>query len=245
MIKQLNKKLVTLFAIVMTCLFMEGCASSDVSRSAADQADKAHLDTDYAINHSESGISDSYQNTSQATKGALLGGAAGAVLSGLNSSVSLVPGIGVGAIFGGAFGAYIDAHTTLEDKLENRGVKVIIIGDQVMLVMPTVLVFNDRTSNIRYHAYSTLDLVAQYINRFPNMSVHVAAYTSACENEAVSVALTQQQAAAVAKYLWGKGVNTRLLSSNGFGGQKLIAANKPEWNSDNFRIEITLEKLPV
>ncbi len=226
--------------------FLQGCASSDVSRGAASQADKAYLDTDYALNHPEGSVSDAYQNTTQTTKGVVAGAAAGAAVSGFNSSVSLLPGIAVGAIFGGALGAYIDSHTTLADKLENRGVKVIILGDQEMLVLPSVLVFNENTSNIRAHAYSTLDLVAQFINNNPNMSVNVASYTSACGSpEVVNLALTQQQSAAIVKYLWSKGVNTRLLSASGYGGQKLVAANKPDWNSDNYRVEITLEKLPV
>lgn len=245
MIKKLNHKRILILSKLLLFIFIQGCASSDMSRSAANEADKAHLDADYALSHSESSITDTYQNTSQTTKGAFIGGAAGAIASSLNSSISLIPAIGVGAIFGGALGAYIDSHTTLEDKLENRGVKVIVLGDQVMLVLPSVLVFNERTANIRLHAYSTLDLVSQYISRYPNMSVNVAAYTSACEAEAVSEALTQQQAAAIVKYLWSKGINTRLLSASGYGGQKLVAANKPDWNSDNFRVEITLEKLPI
>ena len=78
------------------------------------------------------------------------------------------------------------------------------------------------------------------------MSVNVAAYTSECAApDTVNIALTQQQANSVVKYLWTRGLNTRLLSASGYGGTKLIAANKPDWNSDNYRVEITLEKLPV
>jgi intracellular multiplication protein IcmN len=234
------------FLVFLIFLFLQSCASSDFSRSAASEADKAHLDADYAWNHSETGVSDTYQNTSQTTKGVVLGGAAGVGASSLHSGISFIPGLAVGAIFGGALGAYIDAHTTLADKLENRGVKVIALGDQIMLVLPSVLVFNEMTSNIRFHAYSTLDLVAQFINHYPTMSVNVAAYTSASiAPEKVTLALTQQQAAAIVKYLWTKGVDTRLLSAAGYGGEKLITANTTNWNSDNFRVEITLEKLPV
>jgi intracellular multiplication protein IcmN len=242
--KQTNYKIVFIFFLF---IFIQGCASSDVSRGAANEADKAYLDTDYALSHAESdGLPDAYQNTSQATKGAVMGSVAGVGASSMNSGISLLPGLAVGAIFGGALGAYIDAHTTLADKLENRGVKVIMLGDQIMLVLPSVLVFNEMTSNIRSHAYSTLDLVAQFINHYPNMSVNVAAYTSESGSpEKVNLALTQQQAAAIVKYLWIKGINTRLLSASGYGGGKLVAANKPDWNSDNFRVEITLEKLPV
>ncbi|MCD6039402.1 MAG: yiaD 2 [Gammaproteobacteria bacterium] len=237
-------KVLTIFLLF---ILLGGCASSDVSRGTASEADKAYLDADYALSHSESdGLTDAYQNSSQTSKGGVVGSLAGVGVSSLNSGVGVLPGLGVGAIFGGALGAYIDSHTTLADKLENRGVKVIILGDQVMLVLPSVLVFNEMTSNIRSHAYSTLDLVAQFIGHYPNMSVNVAAYSSASGSpEKVNLALTQQQAAAVAKYLWIKGVNTRLLSSMGYGGEKLVTANKPDWNSDNFRVEITLEKLPV
>lgn len=239
-----NKKI---FLIILFLFFLQGCASSDVSRGAASEADKAYLDTDYALSHAEGdGATDAYQNSSQTTKGVVIGGAAGLGAGSLNSGMGLLPGLAVGAIFGGALGAYIDSHTTLADKLENRGVKVIVLGDQVMLVLPSVLVFDNMTSNIRPHAYSTLDLVAQYINKYPNMSVNVAAYTSSCGSpEAVNLSLTEQQATVISKYLWMRGVNTRLLSARGYGGEKLIAANKPDWNSDNFRVEITLEKLPV
>lgn len=239
--------MLAVFLTFLLLFFLQGCASSDVSRGAASEADKAYLDADYALSHSEDdGMTDAYQNTSQTAKGVVMGGAAGVGASSLNSGVSVIPGLAVGAIFGGALGAYIDSHTTLADKLENRGVKVIILGDQVMLVLPSVLVFNEMTPNIRSHAYSTLDLVAQFISCYPNMSVNVAAYTSASGSpEKVNLALTQQQAAAIVKYLWIKGVNTRLLSAAGYGGEKLVTANKPEWNSDNFRVEITLEKLPV
>ncbi len=241
-----HKLSLLVFLSLLLFVFLQGCASSDVSRGAAAEADKAYLDTDYALGHSEGSLSDSYQNTSQTTKGAVVGGAVGIGASSFNSGVSLLPGLAVGAIFGGALGAYIDSHTTLADKLENRGVKVIILGDQIMLVLPSVLIFNEMTSNIRLHAYSTLDLVGQFIGRYPNMSVNVAAFTSASGSpEKVNLALTQQQAAAIVKYLWAKGLNTRLLSATGYGGGKLVTANKPDWNSDNFRVEITLEKLPV
>ncbi len=241
-----NKIRVIGLIFLLVC-FLQGCASSDVSRGAASEADKAYLDADYAWSHADEGsVTDAYQNTSQTAKGVVAGGAVGAGVGSFNSGIGVIPGLAVGAIFGGALGAYIDSHTTLTDKLENRGVKVIVLGDQILLVLPSVLMFNEMTPNIRAHAYSTLDLVAEFISHNPNMSVNVAAYTSASGYpEKVNLALTQQQSAAIARYLWIKGVNTRLLSAAGYGGGKLVTANKPDWNSDNFRVEITLEKLPV
>jgi len=233
------------YFFIFLSIFLAGCASSDFSRGSASEVDKAYLSADYAWSHSDSSIMDSYQNSSQTAKGAGVGAVAGLGASSMSSGISVIPGIAVGAIIGGALGAYIDAHTTLADQLENRGVKVIVLGDQVMLVLPSVLLFNEMTSNIRPHAYSTLDLVTRYISQYPNMSVNVAAYTSDTCISKVNVALSQQQANAIVKYLWIKNINTRLLSANGYGGAKLVTANTPNWSGDNYRVEITLEKLPV
>ncbi|MCE3238570.1 MAG: yiaD 2 [Gammaproteobacteria bacterium] len=235
-----------IFLFLFLFVFIAGCASSDFSRGSASEVDKAYLSADYAWNHSDGSLTDSYQNSSQTAKGAAVGAAAGLGASSLSSGINIVPGVAVGAIVGSALGSYIDAHTTLADKLQNRGVNVIVLGDQVMLVLPSVLMFNEMTSNIRPHAYSTLDLVAQYVSQFPNMAVHVGAYTSASGSpRQVNLALSQQQANAILKYLWIKGINTRLLSAVGYGGTKLVTANTPDWAGDNYRVEITLEKLPV
>jgi hypothetical protein len=36
-----------------------------------------------------------------------------------------------------------------------------------------------------------------------------------------------------------------MLYAEGGGSSKLVTANTADWNSDNYRVEITLEKLPV
>lgn len=233
------------FMSVISCS-LQGCASSAASRGASSQADQAYLETDYAMRHfSDGSVSDAYQNSSQAAKGVVIGGVVGAAAGGATSAIGGVAGFGLGAIFGGALGKYIDSHTTLADKLENRHVRVIEMGDQIMIVINSTTLFFQNSSNIRSDAYETLDLVSQYINRYPNMSVKIAAYTSAAEPERVSRPLSQQQADNVMKYLWNRHINTRLLYAEGGSSSKLVTANTANWDSDNYRVEITLEKLPV
>lgn len=239
--------------IVMLCFFsvilfsLQGCASSAAGRGAASSADQAYLDTDYAMRHfGDAGdVSTAYQNSSQTAKGMVIGGVVGAAAGSATSPVGGMAGFGLGAIFGGALGKYIDSHTTLADKLENRHVRVIEIGDQIMIVINSTTLFYSNTSNIRLDAYDTLDLVSEYISRYPNISVKIVAYTSAAEPERVSRPLSQQQADNVLKYLWNRHINTRVLYAEGAGSSKLVTANTADWNSDNYRVEITLEKLPV
>jgi outer membrane protein OmpA-like peptidoglycan-associated protein len=226
--------------------FLQGCASSDAARGAASETDKAYLQTDYALRHVNEGgtLTNAYQNTSQTTKGLIIGGALGAA-AGSTSGIGTAAGLGLGAIFGGAIGSYIDSHTTLNDKLENRHVQVIVLGDQVLIIIPSYILFYDNSYNIRADTYDTLDMVIQYISQYPNMSIKVAAYTSAAQPDSVARALSQQQAENIVKYLWNRRVNTRVLYAEGNGGSKLVTANMSDWNSANYRVEITLEKLPT
>lgn len=232
--------IVLLFFLV--AVLLQGCASSNVERTAACSVDRAYVGSQ---SKSDVDIATTYQNTSQTTKGVIIGGVAGGLIGGLTNGLGAVAGTVTGAILGGALGAYIDANTTLVDKLENRGVKVFVLGDQVMIVMPSILVFNDTTPNIRYSAYSTLDLVSQLIGNYVNMSVHVAAYTNAINAGEIDLALTQQQAESVARYLWKRCQNTRLLYASGYGATHLVTCNSVNCaGNDNYRIEITFEKLP-
>jgi len=145
---------------------------------------------------------------------------------------------------GGSYGAYIDSTTTLQDKLINRGVNVIVLGDQVLIVIPSSKLFQAMTGELKPQAYSTLNLVAQYMNGFTKSSVKVAAYTNDTGSKRVDLALSEEQAQRVAKTLMSNGVDTRILYSVGYGGTHLVERNSLDWDdSDNYRIEITMEKL--
>lgn len=116
---------------------LHGCAHSDLSRSSANRIDSAYQSSTALVrNASNSSIVASYQNTSQTTKGVIIGGIAGAAAGSMTSLVGFWPGAAIGIIGGGAIGAYIDRHGSEVDKLRNRAVKVIVIGDQVLIVLP-------------------------------------------------------------------------------------------------------------
>lgn len=226
---------------------LQGCASSDPSRTTAGGIDSTYTGINTSLSNVGKGsLADAYQNSSQTSKGVIIGGIAGGVIGGITNGIGAVGGIATGAILGGALGAYIDAHTTVVDKLQNRGVKVFVLGDQVMIILPSDRLFYSSSSNLRYDQYSTLDLVAQLIGNYSNMSVKVSSYTSANGPAPIDLALSQQQANNVAKYLWKRGVNTRMLYAQGYGGSHLVMADSATCNlNDNDRVEITFEKLPV
>lgn len=235
------------FFLIPLLVLLQSCASSNVSREAAGNVDVGYQNTVATAENIPNGsIADSYQNSSQMTKGLLFGGVAGAAVGGLTTGIGVVPGLATGAIIGGAYGAYIDANTTFADQLENRGVQMIVLGDQVLIVIQSNRLFNDNTAEIRPGAYSTLNAVAKYINSFPSESVQIAAYTNATGPERVNLALSKEQADSIERYLWQEGLNTRMVTAVGRGGSREVSPASSDWDTgDNYRIEITLERLPT
>lgn len=242
----MDNRFAALIGSLFLVVFLAGCASSDVSRNSASDVDHGVQGTKNVFSDmTSSNIADSYQNSTQTTKGVILGGTTGAVTGAFSSGIGVIPGAAAGMILGGSYGAYIDSKTTLRDKLENRGIVIAILGDQILIMAPSSRIFNDMSSNIKPSAYSTLDMIAQYINQFRNMMVKISAYTDDSGAKSVDLALSKQQATHVAKLLAGYGVNTRLLYAEGYGGSNLVQKSSLQWDgSDNYRIEITLEKLP-
>jgi outer membrane protein OmpA-like peptidoglycan-associated protein len=239
-----NKRFLPIYTFLfLLTVFLQGCASSDVARGASSGFNSTYQGAANAFDSNGVSVTEAYQGTSSTTKGVMLGGATGAIIGGVVSGGSgILPGAAGGAIFGGALGAYIDAHTTLADQIINRGNKVIILGDQVLIVVPSQYVFVGTTPQLQPYAYKTFDLIAQLISGYPNILVKVTTYTDDVVPDSISRSLTQQQSNAVEKYLWRAGINTRMLYAEGGGSSRLITASGSEANN---RVEITLEKLPV
>lgn len=239
-----KRKYGLLLLFISLSFILSGCASSDVARDAASSIDLG-VQNAKNLTSGETDIAESYQNANQTTKGALIGGAAGAVTGLVSTSIGFFPGAITGAILGGSYGAYIDANTNIIDQLENRGVNVVVLGDQVLVMVPSARIFVPWTSNIKSQAYSTLNLISCYINGYTKMLVKIAAYTDVTGSPDGDLSLSRQQAEQVEKFLIATGIDARVLYAEGYGGTHLVVRNSGEWDNDNYRIEITLEKLYV
>lgn len=239
-----DKKILPILILCsLLAIFLQGCASSGAARDASSGFHSTVQGASSAYDGSSVSVSETYQGSSQTSKGVLLGTATGAIVGGITSGGSgLLPGAAGGAIFGGALGAYIDSRSTLADKIINRGNKVVVLGDQVLIVLPTQFVFVDNTPQLQPYAYKTLNLITQLINGYPNMTVKVTTYADQSLPDRITRSLTQEQSDSIVKYLWRAHINTRVLYAEGGGISKPVAA---PGNDVNNRVEITLEKLPV
>ena len=188
------------------------------------------------------------EQTSNATKGALIGAAAGAVV-GLVSGDDAVErrqraliGAGVGALAGGSIGYYMDRQEAkLRAELEGTGVSVARIGDNITLVMPGNVTFATDSSDLSPAFFDVLNSVGKVLAEYDQTVVEVAGHTDSTGSDSHNLALSQRRANTVGEYLYTQGIMDQRIISVGMGEHHPIADNETaEGRQLNRRVEITL-----
>ena len=192
--------------------------------------------------------------TSRATKGALIGAAAGAVV-GLVSGDDAVERrqramilAGVGALAGGAIGNYQDKQeAALRAELQGTGVSVTRTGpngENITLNMPGNVTFATDSSDLNPAFFDVLNSVGKVLKQFDKTVIEVAGHTDSTGSEQYNQSLSERRAATVAQYLEAKGVATQRILTVGMGETRPVADNgTPEGRQANRRVEITMVPL--
>ena len=185
---------------------------------------------------------------SNATKGALIGAAAGAAV-GLMSGDDAVErrqhaliGAGVGALAGGSIGYYMDRQEAkLRAELQGTGVSVTRMGDNITLNMPGNVTFATNSSDLRPAFFGVLNSVGKVLTEFDQTVVEVAGHTDSTGSDSHNLGLSQRRATTVGEYLYTQGIMDQRIISIGLGEHHPIADNgTAEGREMNRRVEITL-----
>jgi outer membrane protein OmpA-like peptidoglycan-associated protein len=189
--------------------------------------------------------------TSKATRGALIGAAAGAVV-GLVSGDDAVErrqraliGAGVGALAGGAVGYYMDQQEAkLRAELEGTGVSITRIGDNITLNMPGNVTFATDSADLRPAFFDVLNSVGKVLKEFDQTVVEVAGHTDSTGSEGYNQGLSERRASSVSQYLEGRGISGQRLLTVGMGELRPVADNATvEGRQANRRVELTMVPL--
>lgn len=191
------------------------------------------------------------EQTSQATKGALIGAGVGAVV-GLISGDDAVErrqraliGAGLGALAGGAVGNYQDRQEAeLRAQLEGTGVSVTRLGDNITLNMPGSVTFATDSSDLKPAFFDVLNSVALVLDEYEKTIVEVAGHTDSTGSDAYNQSLSERRADSVARYLQTQGVSSQRIITVGMGERRPVADNTTaDGRQANRRVEITLVPL--
>lgn len=189
--------------------------------------------------------------TSKATKGALIGAAAGAVV-GLASGDDAVDrrqraliGAGVGALAGGSVGYYMDRQEAkLRAELEGTGVSVTRIGDNITLNMPGNITFATDSADLNASFLEVLGGVTKVLKEFDQTVVEVAGHTDSTGTDEYNQGLSQRRADSVSQYFTSRNISSQRLITVGMGEMRPVADNgTANGRQTNRRVEITMVPL--
>ena len=188
------------------------------------------------------------EKTSSATKGAMIGAAAGAVV-GLISGDDAVErrqhaliGAGIGALAGGSIGYYMDKQEAeLRAELEGTGVSVVRNGDNITLNMPGNVTFATDSSDLSPAFFNVLNSVGKVLAEYEQTVVEVAGHTDSTGSDSYNQGLSQRRASSVSAYLSAQGVINQRVITLGMGEARPIADNSTSAGRQaNRRVEITM-----
>ena len=188
------------------------------------------------------------EKMSSATKGALIGAAAG-VAVGLMSGDDAVErrqhaliGAGIGALAGGSIGYYMDKQEAeLRAELEGTGVSVVRNGDNITLSMPGNVTFATNSSDLSPAFFNVLNSVGKVLAEYEQTVVEVAGHTDSTGSDSYNQSLSQRRASSVTAYLSAQGVISQRMITLGMGEARPIADNTTSAGRQaNRRVEITM-----
>jgi len=180
--------------------------------------------------------------------GAALGALGGLIVgknSGAKTRNAVLIGAGIGALAGGGIGVYQDRQEArLRQELQNTGVSVSRVGDEIVLNMPSNITFATDQASIKPEFYRVLNSVALVLKEFNRNLVNVYGHTDSDGSDSYNQQLSERRAVNVSQYLVQQGTDSRRYYVVGYGEERPIASNaSAEGKSQNRRVEIRLVPL--
>ena len=185
--------------------------------------------------------------TSNATKGAVIGGLGGAAIGALTNKnqrgKNALIGAGIGAAAGGGIGYYMDRQEEeLRKELRSAGVSVERRGDTIVLNMENDILFRLGSPELEPGADKVIRAVGIVLKKYSDTVVNVNGFTDTSGARDRNEELSHKRASVVADGLIRHGVEQRRLKVHGLGEKNLrVQTADGVVEARNRRVEIVLE----
>lgn len=169
--------------------------------------------------------------TAGAVVGAVIGGEKGALI-----------GAGIGAVIGGGYGFYTDTQEMkLRKELENSRMTVTRNADQSLTVSMPDVTFQTNSATIQPFNFQALNSITNTVKE-RNGVVKVVGHTDNRGSVELNQVLSQARANSVANYMFGQGLSSGSIQTQGMAYYSPVADNATEeGRSRNRRVEIILQ----
>lgn len=174
--------------------------------------------------------------------GTAAGGTAGAVIgraSG-NTAMGAVIGAAVGGVTGAIIGNKMDKQAE-EIKNEVPGVSVERVGEGIVIEFENDVLFGFDLSDLTATAKGNLDKLVTVLNKYPDTNIEIHGHTDDKGAINYNQKLSERRSGAVADYLKSKNIDSKRLTTKGFGEEKPVVLNDTEENrAKNRRVEFAI-----
>jgi outer membrane protein OmpA-like peptidoglycan-associated protein len=128
--------------------------------------------------------------------------------------------------------------------LHKKGVQIIEIGQNAIIILPTDRFFEVGCPTIREDAYETLCILACFLKTYPHVPLYISGHTDNIAAGYYNRWLSDAQAQMVQAFLWSRGFHFKALSATGCGECMPIANQLTvAGNAANRRIEIRIRRV--
>jgi len=180
------------------------------------------------------------------TRGAVIGGAGGAVLGGVighaagNTLLGAILGAAVGGAAGAVIGNYMDKQAA-EMQRDLEGAEVQRIGEGIKITFDSGILFDIDKSDLRPVSKTNLAELAKILNKYPDTNILIEGHTDNTGSDDYNMNLSKDRAQSVAFYLATLEVKSARFSIAGYGEtQPIVTNDTPEGQQKNRRVDIAV-----
>jgi len=183
-------------------------------------------------------------NTSNKTKGAIIGATAGAATGAVvgkdNKAVAIILGAAIGGVAGGLIGDYMDKQAAqIQEDLKDA--KVERVGEGILITFDSGILFDVDSYALKPATRDNLDELAPTLNKYDDTEVKVLGHTDSTGPEEYNKVLSQNRAGAAEDFLVSRKVADSRLEMKGYGESDPVATNETEEGRQlNRRVEIVI-----
>lgn len=185
-------------------------------------------------------------NATKTQKGAVIGGAAGAVGGTIigkaagNKTLGTILGAAIGGTAGAIIGHDMDKQAE-EIKDQIPGAKVERIDEGIKVEFNEKILFAFSKSDLSDSAKMNLDKLATALTNYPNTNIEIQGHTDSRGTEEYNMGLSLRRANAVRDYLVSKGIDGSRMTVKGYGESAPAYTNDtPEGMAQNRRVEFLI-----
>ena len=180
------------------------------------------------------------------TRGAVIGGAGGAVVGGVigraagNTLLGAIFGAAVGGTAGAIIGNYMDKQAA-EMQRDLEGAEIQRIGEGIKITFDSGILYDVDKSDLRAVSQTNLADLAKILNKYPDTNILIEGHTDNTGTDDYNMTLSRDRAQSVASYLATVDVASARFSTAGYGeAQPIVTNDTAEGRQKNRRVDIAV-----